>query len=97
MDVILWLAAYFALLNIVGFVLMGWDKWKAKKGAFRIPESTFFILAIIGGSLGCLLGMYVFRHKTLHWYFVYGMPAILLLQLLVAFLLFRSPLEFQIM
>lgn len=97
MDVILWLAAYFALLNMVGFALMGWDKWKAKKGAFRIPESTFFILAIIGGSLGCLLGMYVFRHKTLHWYFVYGMPAILFFQLLVAFLLFRSPLEFQIM
>ena len=77
MDVILTLAGYALAVNILGFLLMGIDKWKARKGAFRIPESTLFIIAIIGGSIGSILGMYTFRHKTRHWYFVYGMPAIL--------------------
>lgn len=81
MDVILTIVGYFAILNILGLALMGIDKWKARKGAFRIPEATLFIIALIGGSVGSILGMYLFRHKTRHWYFVFGMPAILLLQL----------------
>ncbi|WWR16939.1 DUF1294 domain-containing protein [Lachnospiraceae bacterium JLR.KK008] len=97
MDVILTIVGYFVVLNIIGFALMGIDKWKAKKGAFRIPEATLFIIAVIGGSVGSILGMYTFRHKTRHWYFVYGMPAILLLQLAVVFFLTRSSLTFQIM
>ena len=97
MDVILTIAGYFAALNILGLALMGIDKWKARKGAFRIPEATLFIIAIIGGSIGSILGLYLFRHKTRHWYFVYGMPAILILQLLAFYLLTHSSLTFQIM
>ena len=73
---------------------MGIDKRKAVKHAFRIPESTLFIVALIGGSLGSLLGMYVFHHKTRHWYFVYGMPAILLLQLIALLVLLYAPIQF---
>ena len=69
MDVILTIVGYFVVLNIIGFALMGIDKWKAKKGAFRIPEATLFIIAVIGGSVGSILGMYTFRHKTRHWFF----------------------------
>ena len=58
------------------------DKQKAKKDKWRIPEKTLFLLAVLGGSLGTTLGMNVFRHKTKHWYFVLGMPLILILQLL---------------
>ena len=97
MDVILTIAAYFAILNILGLALMGIDKWKARKGAFRIPEATLVIIAIIGASVGTILGMYIFRHKTRHWYFVWGMPAILALQLLSVYLLTHSSLTFQIM
>ena len=97
MDVILTLAGYALAVNILGFLLMGIDKWKARKGAFRIPESTLFIIAIIGGSIGSILGMYTFRHKTRHWDFVYGMPAILLLQLAAIFFLTHSSIQIQIM
>ena len=97
MDVILTIVGYFAILNILGLALMGIDKWKARKGAFRIPEATLFIIALIVGSVGSILGMYLFRHKTRHWYFVFGMPAILLLQLAAVYVLTHSSLTFQIM
>ena len=93
MDVILTIAGYFLIMNILGFSLMGIDKWKAKKGAFRIPESTLFIIALIGGSIGSIIGMYTFRHKTRHWYFVYGMPAILLLQIALVMFVLNGPFE----
>ena len=73
---------------------MGIDKWKAKKQAFRIPEATLFLIAIIGGSIGSLIGMYTFRHKTRHMTFVIGMPVILALQILILFLLYNSSLQF---
>ena len=57
------------------------DKQKAKRGKWRIPEKTLFLLAIIGGSLGTTLGMNIFRHKTKHWYFKFGMPFILIVQI----------------
>lgn len=57
------------------------DKQKAKKNKWRVPEKTLFLLALLGGSLGTTLGMNVFRHKTKHWYFVVGMPLILVLQI----------------
>lgn len=77
---------------------MGIDKRKSIKGAFRIPEATLFIVAFIGGSIGTLLGMYSFRHKTRKWYFVYGMPAILIIQLACLFLLiFYAPVQFLTM
>ena len=81
MDVIITLIVYLVVVNVIGFALMGMDKWKAKKQAFRIPEATLFTIAIIGGSIGCILGMFTFHHKTRHWYFLYGMPAILILQI----------------
>ncbi len=84
------LLVYLLAVNIVGFALMGSDKKKAKKGAWRIPEATLFLAAILGGSIGSILGMQVFRHKTQHWYFKYGMPAILILQLaLAAFIILK--------
>ena len=90
MDVIRLLLIYLAAVNVLGFVLMGVDKWKAQNRAFRIPEATLFLAALLGGSIGSIAGMYLFRHKTKHWYFVFGMPAILVLQLVTAFLLFYS-------
>lgn len=97
MDVILILIAYGILINLTGFLLMGLDKWKAKKQAFRIPEATLFTVAVIGGSIGSILGMFTFHHKTRHWYFLYGMPAILLLQIGLFFLLRYLPITFEIM
>lgn len=97
MDVITILLIYFTAVNIIGLCLMGLDKYKAKKQAFRIPESTLFIMAIIGGSIGCILGMYAFRHKTRHWYFVYGMPAILFFQIAFIVIILNSPIQIKIM
>ena len=74
--------------------MMGIDKKKAKKRAFRIPEASLFIIAIIGGSLGSIAGMYFFKHKTRHWYFVYGMPAIFVLHISLAIVLYCMPLTF---
>ena len=76
---------------------MGVDKARARKRSWRIPESTLFVLAIIGGSVGSIAGMYIFRHKTRHWYFVYGMPAILFIQILIVIILATSPIEFLVM
>ncbi|MBP5734062.1 MAG: DUF1294 domain-containing protein [Lachnospiraceae bacterium] len=78
------LIVYLLIMNLIGFILMGADKKKAKAGAWRIPEKTLFLPAILGGSIGAIAGMQVFRHKTKHWYFKYGMPAILILQLIAA-------------
>ena len=71
---------------------MGIDKYKAKKNLWRIPENILFLLAFLWGSLGTTLGMKVFRHKTKHWYFKFGMPAILILQIaLITYLGFQFP------
>jgi len=72
---------YLVLINLLGFVLMGWDKRRAKKEAWRVPERRFFLVALMGGSIGCWLGMQKFRHKTKHTAFVVGIPAILLFQI----------------
>ncbi len=76
---------YITVINAFAFAMMGIDKAKARKGAWRIPEKTLFISAILGGSVGAWLGMYVFRHKTRHWYFVVGMPLIFAIQIGVIF------------
>lgn len=81
---------YLAVINIIGFALMGVDKKRAIRGAWRISESSLFLSAILGGSIGCILGMRIFRHKTKHWYFKYGMPAILLLQIAAVVFLFTA-------
>ena len=75
---------YWMIINIVAFFLMGIDKKKARTGAWRIPEKTLFLSAILGGSIGSICGMQLFRHKTKHKSFVFGMPAILVVQLSLA-------------
>lgn len=62
---------------------MGIDKDRAKRGAWRIPEKTLFVCALLGGSFGTTLGMSAFRHKTKHWYFKYGMPLIFVIQVVL--------------
>lgn len=74
---------YLLVINIAGFLSMMFDKIRAKKNTWRIRERTLFLLAILGGSIGSLAGMYLFRHKTKHWYFVLGMPLILILQIIL--------------
>ena len=83
-----WLAIGLAVINVVTFFVFGADKLKAKckeknERIRRVPEKTLFLLAGIGGSVGALLGMRVWRHKTLHKSFRFGIPAILILQLLL--------------
>jgi len=68
-------------LNVLTFFVYGIDKWKAKRGSWRIPEATLLILALIGGSIGAWFGMKVWHHKTLHKKFKYGIPLIFLAQL----------------
>lgn len=96
MDALELIIVYLIVINIIGFFIMGIDKRKAIRHAYRIPEATLFLIALIGGSIGSILGMHLFRHKTKHWYFVYGMPAILILQILIVYLLLKSPIEFGV-
>ncbi|MDE6664555.1 MAG: DUF1294 domain-containing protein [Lachnospiraceae bacterium] len=97
MGVITYIVSYLIIINLIGFVIMGVDKLKAKKRAWRIPESTLFVVALIGGSLGTTAGMHIFRHKTRHWYFLYGMPAILVIQIAIVVALMYSPIQFTIL
>ena len=83
------LACWLLLINLAAFLVFGLDKWKAKRkekkeSVRRVPERTLFLLAGLGGSVGALLGMKVFHHKTLHKSFRFGIPAILVLQVLLA-------------
>ena len=75
---------YLLLINVIAFLLMLVDKLKAKKNRWRIPERTLMLSAALGGSVGALLGMYTFRHKTKHMKFVLGVPAILIAQVALA-------------
>lgn len=75
---------YLAVINLIAFLAMWSDKKRAKKGKWRIPEKTLFLLSFAGGSIGALAGMYTFRHKTKHRKFVIGMPAVLILHLVIA-------------
>ena len=78
---------YLIFINIVTFLVYGIDKWKAKQGSWRISEATLLILAVIGGTIGALLGMQVWRHKTMHKKFKYGLPLILLAQIALMYLI----------
>lgn len=80
------LIAYLLLINALGFGLMLLDKWKAKKNRWRIRESTLMLVAALGGSVGSLAGMYLFRHKTRHLKFTLGIPLILAAQCIAAVL-----------
>lgn len=71
---------YLIFMNLIGFGLMGIDKQRARRRDWRIPEKVLFGAALLGGSVGAWAGMYLFHHKTKHWYFVVGMPLILAVQ-----------------
>ena len=75
---------YLLAINIITFLIMWWDKHEAKVGDWRISEKTLFILVLIGGGIGGIIGMYTFRHKTKKWYFKYGFPIIIILQIILA-------------
>ena len=80
---------YLLIINAAGFLLMLVDKWKAKKNRWRVRESTLLLVAALGGSVGSLAGMYLFRHKTRHLHFVIGFPLIAAVQILAALYLLR--------
>ncbi|MBO4701198.1 MAG: DUF1294 domain-containing protein [Lachnospiraceae bacterium] len=92
-DIWLILLIYLAAVNLFGLIIMGVDKSRAKRRKWRIPEATLFLVAIIGGSIGSIAGMYLFRHKTKHWYFVVGMPVILVLQIIAALIMYFAPIN----
>ena len=92
-DIWLIILIYLAAVNLFGLIIMGVDKTRAKRRKWRIPEATLFLVAAIGGSIGSIAGMYIFRHKTKHLYFVIGMPVILLIQIIVALVLIFAPLN----
>lgn len=78
---------YYFIINIIAFLLYGMDKWKAKLGAWRIPEKTLLGVALLGGGLGALLGMQLFRHKTRHLSFRILVPLFLILHIIIIILL----------
>ena len=80
------LLGYLLLMNLIAFVLMGLDKRRARRDKWRISEKTLFLPAVLGGSLGAILGMRLCHHKTKHWYFRYGLPALLAVQILLGVL-----------
>lgn len=75
------IAGYLTLINFAAFAAMGIDKRKAREQVWRIPESSLFLLALLGGSIGAMIGMQYFRHKTKHILFTIGMPLILVMQI----------------
>lgn len=84
------LVTYIVIMNLIGVAVMAIDKQKAQKHAWRIPEKTLFLVSLLGGSIGTWSGMYLFHHKTKHWYFVVGMPLILVLHIVLFFCLFSK-------
>lgn len=79
-----------AAVNLFTFILYGVDKLKAKRGDWRIPEATLLLAAALGGSLGALLGMELFRHKTKHWQFKILVPLFLVLHIALGIYIWRS-------
>ena len=75
---------YLAVINVVTFFMFGIDKWKAKKSKWRVRETALLGLAVLGGSIGAWLGMQVWHHKTLHKKFKYGIPVIIIIQLVLS-------------
>lgn len=83
------LIVWLVLINLIAFAMFGMDKKRARKRQWRISEKGLFLSALLGGSIGAICGMQVFRHKTKHWYFRIGMPLILLLQAAAAVLILK--------
>ena len=87
----IWIIVYFAVANLFGFASMGMDKYRAQNHKWRISEAMLFFCAIIGGSIGSIIGMKFFRHKTKHKKFTIGLPIILLIQIAIVIYLIVSP------
>ena len=83
-----YIVIYLLSVNLITFLVYGLDKWKAKRDKWRVPEKTLILLAVIGGTIGALLGMQVLRHKTKHIKFTVGIPVILVAQLVLVWFLF---------
>ena len=81
---------YLLIINALGFAIMLWDKYLAKNNLRRIPERSLFGIAVFGGSLGCIIGMYTVRHKTRHKSFTLGMPAILIVQIVFLYFVLKQ-------
>lgn len=80
---------YLLMMTVATFILCGIDKFAAGKQMRRVPEKTFFLLSALGGSIGMYAGMLTFRHKTQHWYFKFGIPAIIVVQAALALVILR--------
>lgn len=83
-----WALIYILVINVISFAAMGIDKRRAVKHKWRIPEKTLFLLVLLGGGIGGTAGMYLFRHKTKHWYFAAGFPVITAAEYAAVFYLF---------
>ena len=81
--------SYFIFINVFTFIAFRFDKWRARHNQWRISEASLFLFAIIGGSIGALLGMHMWHHKTKHLHFIIGIPLIMLLQAILIFALSR--------
>ena len=84
-KITLYIMIYLIIINLIAFIAMYLDKRKARYGKWRIPEQSLLILALIGGSIGAIIGMYTFRHKTKKLRFSVGFPIILILQIVLIF------------
>ena len=90
--------AYFVLMNLIGFAMMGVDKQKASRHTWRVPEFNLFLVAALGGCIGTIAGMFFFRHKTKHPSFFIGLPLILIIQIaFVIWFILKSPFELLIL
>ncbi len=87
------LLLYLLVMTVATFAVCGFDKLAATKQMRRVPEKTLFLLAVFGGSIGMYAGMLTFRHKTQHWYFKFGIPAIIILQVILGLLIYRLGLK----
>ncbi len=85
-----YLIIYLIIINLVAFLVMYIDKKKARYGKWRIPEQTLFILALVGGSIGSIAGMYTFRHKTKKLRFSIGFPVILIMQIILCIMIYND-------
>ena len=91
METVIWIVVYIAAVNLMGFASMGIDKYRAQNHKWRISEAMLFFFAIIGGSIGSILGMKLFRHKTKHKLFTIGLPIVLIVQIIVILYLWLVP------
>lgn len=89
-NIVKYFIIYLIIINLIAFIAMYLDKRKARYGKWRIPEQTLFILALIGGSIGAIAGMYTFRHKTKKLRFSIGFPVILILQIVLMFSIWKD-------